>query len=318
MTNMPKFKCHICYGEVEPENYYHQSCLKKLFNTKEAPVIEFSNNNIASMALEYIKEKHGLPGVQKKLSLTIEHPKKSKPRLTLIGYLGGEYILKPPTNEYPFMPEIEDLTMHLADIANIIVSEHGLVKMADKKIAYITKRFDRKGNNKLAVEDLCQLSLKLTENKYRSSHEQVGKIIRRYSKVPGDDTLRYFELVLFSFIVGNADMHLKNFSMVTNDLNNIRLSPCYDLLSTKLLIASTIDPEELALPINGKKSNIIKKDFVKLGENLNIPIKVINYSISKMLSNQDKWFNKIDDSFVSEELKEKFKILISNNCQKLA
>ncbi len=295
---------------------YHPACLKKLFHSEFLPMLSFSSKDISSMALEYVKEKRGLPGVQKKLSLSLARSKKNEPyksRLTVIGYLGGEYILKPPAENYPYMPEIEDLTMHLAEIANISVAQHGLIKMSDGDLAYITKRFDRKGKNKIAVEDLCQLSLKLTENKYKSSCENIGKIIRQYSSVPGDDILRFFELVLFSFIVGNADMHLKNFSLLTLDPANIKLAPSYDLLSTKLLISEHIDPEQVALPLNGKKSNLRKKDFIALAENLKIPNKVIEYTISTMVNYQKKWEDKINDSFLTVDLKNSFKNLIAKN-----
>lgn len=313
------FRCYICYGKTMNEEY-HSACLRKLFNTEQLPDINFSNQDIASMALEYIKERRGLPGVQKKISLSLETFKKERgigSRLTLIGYLGGEYILKPPSVDYPYMPEIEHLTMHLAEIAKIIVPPHGLIKMTSGELAYIIKRFDRQGKKKIAVEDLCQLSSKMTEDKYKSSSENVGKILRKYSKNPGEDLLKFFELILFSFLVGNADMHLKNFSLLTEQPDNIKFSPCYDLLATKLLIPTHIDPEELALPINGKKSNLRKKDFLAFAENLKILPKVANYSMESMRSCFSVWENKINQSFLSQKLKESFKELIAKNSHRL-
>lgn len=291
-----------------------------MFNSESLPEISFSSKNISSMALEYIKEKRGLPGVQKKLSLSLEVVKNNQhpsSRLTIVGFLGGEYILKPPTHEYPQMPEIEDLTMHLANIAKITVPPHGLIKMKDDETAYIVKRFDRSGKKKIAIEDLCQLSLKLTEDKYKSSSENVGKIIRKYSTNPGDDILKFFEIILFSYIVGNADMHLKNFSLMINNFDNIKLTPCYDLLATKLLISNHIDPEELALPINGKKSNLRLKDFFRFSENLEIPTNVVNYTISSMIKCYSDWEHKINQSFLSNDLKESFKKLILKNIEKI-
>jgi serine/threonine-protein kinase HipA len=185
--------------------------------------------------------------------------------------------------------------------------------MTDNTLAYITKRFDRQNKKKIGVEDLCQLSLKLTESKYRSSCENVGKIIKKYSNTPGDDILKFYELNLYCFIVGNADMHLKNFSLLTEE--DIKLAPCYDLLATKLLIPEHIDPEEVALPINGKKTNLRKKDFIALGENLKIPDKVIGYSIKKMIDSFAKWENKINISFLNDTLKASFKKLIIKNLE---
>ena len=314
-------KCLICYEHTENDEIYHKSCLKKLFNTDTPPIISFTNEDVSSLALEYISEKRALPGVQRKLSLSLEKSNSNTTpiyRLTIIGYLGGEYILKPPTKEYPQMPELEDLTMHLANIAKIEVAQHGLIRMQEGSLAYITKRFDREGKHKIAVEDLCQISLKPTEHKYKSSSEKVAKIISGYSSNPGDDILKFFELILFSFIVGNADMHLKNFTLLTQNLKNIKLAPCYDLLATKLLIPDTIDPEELALPLNGKKSNIRKKDFHVFAENLKIPKKVVEYSISSMINCLPAWENKISQSFIDKKLKNAFQTLIVHKLEKLS
>jgi len=317
MNERKKSPCYLCYEDSDSVISYHSACLKKLFNSTSLPEVTFSSNDIATMALEYVKEKRGLTGVQKKLSLSLEKVKENgatSSRLTIIGALGGEYILKPPTPDYPQMPEIEDVTMHLADIANIIVPPHGLIPMKDGELAYIIKRFDRKKNKKMAVEDLCQLSLKMTEDKYKSSHESVGKIIRKYSTNPGEDVLKFFELILFSFIVGNADMHLKNFSLTYDD-TRVAFSPCYDLLSTKLLIPAHIDPEELALPLNGKKSNIRRKDFLAFSENLSIPDKVANYAISSMINHFPAWEAKINKSFLSDSYKTEFMKLILKNSE---
>lgn len=304
--------CYICYESTTENSHFHPICLKKLFGSEQLPEIDFDNNKIESMALELVKQKKGIPGVQKKLSvsLTKEGRDTKVKRLTIVGYLGGEYILKPSTLEYPFMPEIEDLTMHLATIAKLNVALHGLLPMRDGNLAYITKRFDRHGKIKIATEDLCQLSHKLTEDKYKSSYEKAGKVIYRYTTTPGEEILKFFELILFCFIVGNADMHLKNFSLITEDISNITLAPCYDLLSTRLLISSKNDPEDLALSLNGKKQNIRKKDFFEFGKNLNISEKVIQNTIESMSSCFSQWEQKIQKSFINDEYKEQLRKLI--------
>ncbi len=308
--------CYICYESTAEESHFHSACLKKLFGISELPKIDFNNKQIESMALELVKQKKGIPGVQKKLSISLANLEdKAHKKLTIVGYLGGDYILKPSTVEYPFMPEIEDLTMHLARIAKLNVALHGLLPLQDGKLAYLTKRFDRNGKKKIATEDLCQLSHKLTEDKYKSSYEKVGKIIYRYTTIPGEEVLKYYELILFCFIVGNADMHLKNFSLITEDLSNITLSPCYDLLSTRLLIPIQLDSEELALPLNGKKQNIRKKDFVEFGRSLNIPEKVIQNTIENMSSCFPLWEQKIQKSFINDQLKKQFLELIKMRLQ---
>lgn len=313
-------RCYICYEMTLDDAQYHKKCLKKLFATEHMPKIAFNSADIESLALELIKQKIGVPGVQQKLSLSLISSQENEhisSRLTIMGYLGGEYILKPPTPEYPQMPEIEDLTMHLAALANIEVALHGLIPMSDGKLAYITKRFDRKGKQKIAVEDLCQLSQKLTENKYRSSSEQVGKTITYYTTIPGEAALKFFELILFCFLVGNADMHLKNFSLITQDLAQIVLAPSYDLLSTRLLIPEHYDSEELALTVNGKKSNFRQKDFVAFGKNLNIPEKVIYRTIDQFVQILPRWKTKIVQSFLDDKLKEQYQDLIALRMQRV-
>lgn len=318
---MKKHRCYICYKPLESAELYHPICSKYLFGIEQAPKIDFNENQIEALALQLIKQKMGVTGVQRKLSLSlIKNDKKSNSpsRLTIIGYLGGEYILKPPTNDYPMMTELEDLTMHLASIAGINVAPHGLLPIDDTHLAYITKRFDRKGKNKIGVEDLCQLSNKLTEHKYKSSSENVAKVIRQHSSFPGDDALKLFELILFSHIIGNADMHLKNFSLITDDPKKIRFAPCYDLLPTKLLIPDHIDPEELALPVNGKKKNIRQKDFVQFGINCKIPEKVIYYTFNKMRDSIPLWEEKIQHSFISDEFKSQLNTLITKRMNQLS
>ncbi len=304
-------RCYICYEAINDKSHFHPTCVKKLFGTKELPDFDFNHKKIEAMALELVKQKKGIPGVQKKLSLTLTKADETHhKRLTIVGYLGGDYILKPPSSDYPFMPEIEDLTMHLAEIAKLNVALHGLLPMQGGKLAYITKRFDRMGKKKIGVEDLCQLSQKMTEDKYKSSYEKVGKIINHYASMPNEEKLKFFELILFSFLVGNADMHLKNFSLITEDTTNICLSPWYDLLSTRLLIPAKVDPEELALSLNGKKQNIRKKDFIEFGKNLEIPEKVMHNSIEFMHSCFPAWNQKIENSFLPDDLKDQFCKLI--------
>ena len=197
---MKNNRCYICYESTTANLHFHPVCLKKLFGSEQLPEIDFDNKNIESMALELVKQKKGIPGVQKKISLSLtknEDQNSTVKRLTIVGYLGGDYILKPSTVEYPFMPEIEDLTMHLANIGKLDVALHGLLPMHDGNLAYVTKRFDRKGKKKIAVEDLCQLSHKSTEDKYKSSYERVGKVIHRYTATPGDEILKFLKKISF-------------------------------------------------------------------------------------------------------------------------
>ncbi len=240
-------RCWFCYkdaGEME----YHSACAKRFFGTSKAPVLTLDNDLLQKLADKTINKRIALTGVQPKLSVTLQNLK-DQDRLTIVG-LWGEYILKPQHDNYSHMPEIEDLTMHLAAEFKIAVCMHTLLKATDGRLVYIAKRFDRQNGKKIHVEDLCQLSEFLTESKYKGSYERTGKLISTYCMNTGLDTTNYFEVVLFSYLSGNNDMHLKNFSLIHEE-NGVVLSPAYDLLNVNLV--NPTDDEELALTLNGKR-----------------------------------------------------------------
>lgn len=242
--------CLFCYQPTETGEY-HTSCSKKFFGTTMMPKLELDKEKIAQLAQFTVNERLAVTGVQPKLSLSLEGEKGNK-RLTLVG-LWGDYILKPQSTDFLFMPEIEDLTMHLAKLFKIATAQHTLIRTSTGELAYITKRFDRVKGKKIHIEDLCQLSELQTEQKYKSSYERVGKIIKQYATNSGLDAIKYFRLVLFSFLTGNNDMHLKNFSLMHTE-KGILLSPAYDLLNVNLVFPEDI--EDLALTLGGRK----KKD----------------------------------------------------------
>jgi serine/threonine-protein kinase HipA len=166
--------CRFCYKDAGDSNY-HPGCAKKFFGTTEVPLLELDKALIESLAKQTVNRRIAVTGVQPKLLVTLEKQKGNN-RLAIVG-LGGEYILKPQHEQYPLMPETEDLTMHLAQLFKIPVCEHTLIKASNGNLAYITKRFDRRNGKKIHVEDLCQLSQFLTENKYKSSYEKAGKLV---------------------------------------------------------------------------------------------------------------------------------------------
>ncbi len=253
--------------------------------------------------------------MQAKLSLDIDKGGKDEPdRLTLVG-LWGRYILKPKSNIYPWLPEDEDLTMHLATIARIEVVPHSLIRFDDGELAYITKRVDRGADGtKYLMEDACQLSERLTSDKYKSSHENIAKLITRYSTTPQLDMVNYWELVVFSWITGNSDMHLKNFSLLSKIKGNYRLSPAYDLLNVHLIFD---DPEELALTLTGKKKRLKRKNFVEAMKASGLNEKVIDNIFKKFIKALPKWKDFIDISFLPYELKEQYKQEITANVERL-
>ena len=261
------------------------------------------------LAEKVIKSQSTVTGVQPKLSLHIEKlSKKDEPqRFTIVGLWGG-YILKPPTKQYKFLPELEDLTMHLAEISGIEVVPHSLIRLSSGNLSYITKRIDRRNELKIHMEDMCQLTERLTEQKYNGSHEQIGKAIVKYSANPGLDVTNFFEQVLFSFLTGNADMHLKNFSLIDNPEMGYILSPAYDMVASKLVVEG--DEEELALTLNGKKKKIRKKDFIEAMDRFHIDNKAIENIFNKFKASLDNWHKFIDISFLPDEMKTEYHDLI--------
>lgn len=297
-------KCLYCYQQLnENEKDFHPSCAKKMFGTTIPPVIDFDLKQLEELAKQFIIKSIAVTGVQPKLSLDLEKHKGELSRLTIVG-LNGDYILKPSSKEYIELPENEDVTMHLAELVKIKTAEHTLIRLNSGELAYLTKRFDRKNGKKIAVEDFCQLNESLTEHKYRSSIEKIGKLTYQFTANKGFEVQRLFELVLFSYLVGNADMHLKNFSLIQNNLGEYEFSPAYDLLSTALVI--TDDNEESALTINGKKNRLSINDFNKLGESLKINGKSLESIYNRFDNVLPKWITCIKQSFLSKEMQNNY------------
>ncbi|TDX00538.1 HipA domain-containing protein [Dinghuibacter silviterrae] len=288
--------CLICYQDAGNEDY-HGRCAKKFFGTDELPTLELNKNLLKQLAEQTINERIALTGVQPKLSVTLDK-NKGTGRLTIVG-LWGEYILKPQHDSLPAMPETEDLTMHLAGIFGVEVCSHTLLRASDGALVYLARRFDRENNKKIHVEDFCQLSEFLTENKYKGSYERAGKIILTYCTNTGLDILKYFELLLFGYVTGNNDMHLKNFSLIHRE-DTIDFSPAYDLLNVNLVFPK--DQEETALLLNGRKKNIQLRDFEALGTVLGIPVKVRENSYRKFQNHNPAVQQMIQASFLPPEM----------------
>lgn len=293
--------CLICYKDAGNREY-HEKCVKRFFGTNMIPELKLDKDLLKDLAAEFINKRIAITGVQPKVSLTIENAGKKNARLTIVG-LWGEFILKPQHEEITYMPETEDLTMHMASLFGIEVCEHILMRATDGNLAYIAKRFDRQKGKKIHMEDFCQLSEFLTENKYKGSYEKAGKLILKYCTNSGFDALKYFELLLFSYLSGNNDMHLKNFSLLETE-EAILFSPAYDLINVNLVFPQ--DKEELALTLSGKKSNIRLMNFEALGKLLEIPEKVLQNSYKKFTASNEQVHDLIMASFLPEEYKQSY------------
>lgn len=299
-------KCLICANPVENTNNYHKKCLQNLFETDEVPVLDYQLNDIRELAKKEVNQRITVPGIQTKLSLEIEQQTEQAKKLTIVG-LWGRYILKPPTERWPELPENEHATMMMAEVAGLETVPFGLIKLATGERAYITRRIDRdEAGNKFAMEDMCQLTERLTEDKYKGSHEQVAKKIKQYSANPLFDLTRFFEIVLFSWLTGNSDMHLKNFSLFKDPQLGWKFSPAYDLLSTRLVIPADRDPEELALTLSGKKSNFSLSSFEEFGLHIGLNQKQIRNIFKKFMRNWDSFEEVLGRSFLSDEMKQRF------------
>ncbi|MCL2074146.1 MAG: HipA domain-containing protein [Marinilabiliaceae bacterium] len=310
-------KCLSCYKALQSgEKDFHLGCSKKFFGTEQPPILPYKRKNLTELADQIIRSQTTITGAQPKLSLNLENNGKNiTQRFTIVG-LWGKYILKPQTEMFKQLPENEDLTMHLANIAGINTVPHSLIRFKDGELCYITKRIDRDNKgNKLPMEDMCQLSERLTEHKYKGSYEQIAKLILRFSAAPKLDLANFWQQLLFCWLTGNADMHLKNFSLYCPTKNNFLLSPAYDMVSTN--IAMPEDKEELALTLNGKKRNINFNDFLKAFIISGLDKKVAEILLINFEKIIPKWLLFIENSFLSKNLKEKYRYLIENKWKSL-
>jgi len=279
-----------------------------------APVMPYTRDNMHELAEKVIRNSTSVTGVQAKMSLDVDKGGKHEPaRFTIVG-LWGKYIFKPESPRYHQLPQLEDLTMRMATIAGIKTVPHTLVRLADKELGYLSRRIDRDSRgHSISMLDMCQLSNRLTEHKYDGTYVQLAKVIKNLSDVPLLDVQRFWDIVIFSWITGNSDMHCKNFSMIDENRDGTyRLAPAYDLLPVLLIDKS--DNEEMAMTfeIGGRKNGFSRKTFLRAMMESGIEEKVASKMIVRLCSHEKAWFEAIESSFTSEELKKDYKDLITS------
>lgn len=295
-----KNKCLYCYKELEGEEDFHSKCSLVFFGTEVPPKLPYSLDQMSELAKNVIERSVAVPGVQPKLSMTMidEEKEKSDKRLTVVGALGGNYIFKPPSENFVEMPENEHLTMKMAELCGISVVPSALIKLESSELSYITKRIDRREDGtKIHMIDMYQITEAF--DKYKGSMEKIGKALNEYSSNTLLDKLFFFEITLFSFLTGNNDMHLKNFSMVEG-VSGWNLAPAYDLLN--VAIVNPEDTEELALTLGGKKKKFTKDHFVNFGEGLGLNSKQIDSVFKRFQKNKKGMNDLIKKSFLSEKM----------------
>jgi len=312
----------LCCGKPLPDSAkaagWHKACVRRFFGTGELPELDISDPALERLAIESVGKGYTVPGVQKKLSLHLVS--EGKPRLTLMNVPTG-YILKPQVPEFSALPEAEMLVMCMAEACGIATVPHALVVKGNER-AYITKRVDRviapgAPAKMLAMEDFCQLDLRLTQDKYRGSYERCAKIIGRYSSRIGLDRSELFLRLAFSFLTGNSDMHLKNFSLLETAEGSGRyaLSPAYDLLPVNVIMPE--DTEELALTMNGKKTNLRRKDFLLFADAAGLGRKPAEKMLGMLVSMRPRFAAMIRESLLPEGLKADFAALLNRRTDAL-
>lgn len=294
-------RCLITY-ESCGENVYSKTGLRMLSpNLKTLESLPFSASELRQEAAQRAT-KLSIQGVQPKLSAILS----ARNQQFEIADQHGNFIIKPQSDIFPELPENEDLTMRMAKFFGISVPLHGLVYGKDKSKSYFIKRFDRFGKNrKYATEDFAQLTGSSRDTKYNFTMEKVVKVIDEYCTFPSVEKAEFFKRIIFCFITGNEDMHLKNFSLMTKS-GQVRLTPGYDLLNSSIAIKNP--QEEMALALKGKKSNFKSGDLIEYfgKERLQLSDKVIDLTIRKMFDSTPKWNELIEISFLSSEMKEKY------------
>jgi serine/threonine-protein kinase HipA len=259
----------------------------------------YTDEQINEMAKRLVASRISVCGVQPKLSVHLERESGGKPRITIVGF-EGNYILKLPTKEYPEIVESECVAMTLARKCGIKTADFSLATISGGRRAYMTRRMDRTPHMR-HMEDFCQLTERLTERKYFGSYEQIARKIRLYSSAGGVDAIRFFEVVLFSFLTGNSDMHLKNFSLLREEDGAWRLADAYDLLPARLLMPE--DTEDLALTLNGKKTKIDGDDFLSFAKTIGLNDRQATRAVSRIV---DALSANLDDTLAESPLSDKF------------
>ncbi len=302
-------RCPITYGPADCGHYSRDGLRRLSPKLERLEDLPFTQSRQLELSLDFA-DKLSFSGVQPKLSARLNV---KAHRFEVVR--SGDYLLKPPLGRFPELPQNEDLTMKLASVAGIEVPLHGMIYAADHSLVYFVKRFDRSGRTRWPLEDFSQL-LKLTsDKKYETSMEQIGKALDEYASFPLLEKEKLFRLTLFSFLVGNEDLHAKNFSLLTKE-GRVGFSPAYDLVNSSIVMKTD---EELALTLNGKRSKFRRSDFVDYyGERqLCLPAESLQRVLRELQGALSQWKTLIEHSFLSEEKKKVYQQLVTERAKRL-
>lgn len=305
-------RCPITYESLPEGPTYSRQGLKLLNrNLTSLEPLEFTAEQQRQEAINRAG-KMSIQGLQLKLSAVLRI---AESRFEVVDR-GGRYILKPQSLDFPELPENEDVTMRMAAAVGIEVPIHGLVRSIDGSFTYFIKRFDREGRDRLPVEDFAQLSGESRETKYDSSMEKVAAVIDQFCTFPALERVKLIERTLFSLLVGNEDMHLKNFSLITRN-EKVELTPAYDFLNTTIALKAA--KEEMALPVRGKKSKLTRNDLLSYfaRERLQINERVLSDVLSRFAKAMLAWRKLLDQSFLSADAKQKYAAVLTERGKRL-
>lgn len=310
-------RCLYCYEQLDSsQKDFHPYCSREFFGTDEPPELGYSLEQMAELAAVVVQRHVTVPGVQPKLSLALVKDTLadgSKGRLTIVGTLGGNYILKPPHGDYPEMPQNEHLTTRMAESFGIPAVQSSLIRLSSGELAYITKRIDRTPEgDKIHMLDMFQILEAF--DKYKGSMEKVGKAILMYAENTMLDLLNFYELTLFCFLTGNNDMHLKNFSMINRN-GSWNFALAYDLLN--VTIVNPGDKEELALTLNARNSKFNRAGFIEFGQDLGLTARQIDGVFKRLERNKEKAVELVSNSFLSEKYKKKYMAVLNERYHRI-
>jgi serine/threonine-protein kinase HipA len=304
-------RCPITYEICGNQKYSTKGLQLLSKGLKDLQDFPYTANEQIERAVE-LAAKLSIQGVQPKLSVRLLVSRE----VFEIVERNGSYILKPPHQIYNELPQNEDLTMRMASAVGLEIPFHGMIYTIDGSLSYFIKRFDRTLRGaKLAVEDFSQLLGNPRDTKYDSSMEKVITLIEKFCTFPAIEKLKIFRLTMFNFLVGNEDMHLKNFSLITRK-NKVELSPCYDLLNSSIVLRSK---EEIALPLRGKKSKLNYADLVEyFGQTrLGLQPAAIMNELHVFHKAIPLWYELLERSFLSRVMREKYRSVIEERWQRI-
>lgn len=289
--------CQMGESDQPLQHGYHPACARKLFGTEIPPKVNFSTADIVGEA-QKMAGKMSVSGVQPKLSVIYDQKKGE----LFVVQKGGSYILKPQTDAFPSLPENENLCMRIAAGFGIEVPPHGLLLLTDGRLAYIVKRFDRtKDGSKHHQEDFQQLLE--TDDKYEGSYERIANFIKKHAENPASDLMKLYERSVLFFVIGNGDAHLKNFSLIRTRTLGYRLSPAYDIVSSRLALPA--EREEMCLSVQGKKKRISRKDFLRLSKHFGLAQEQADDVFSRLNRLKPEIERMIGGSFLNQALKDR-------------